>query len=333
MKCCPQCYHKSPNPEISHRLICSQCPHETCSASANNSLVSSCPKCRKGSLILNRPINRSFLLTCNHNKCHHTLSVVQSAVEVKRSKNKCLKCSAFKLLVSSNDEIYAANSTDYIESCVFCDDRFAPYIFDPREIGQLRQEPSDQYTRQESRTIERPDSHPLRDRLNIRPEVNHLRLFEKPKQGVTYGFRSGQTSGADPIQRREAKRKINQGIKNIKGQPNNEVDFNENRGIMEAPREFNRYNDHFQFLKFDKPYMARKERQEEGLSQHRMRYTNSNWYYREEEAKEFHQQSNDDLHSEPMKLEQTDESKMCLVNLPKEEKNCLVEYQVDRSEK
>lgn len=99
LKCCPQCYHKSPHPEISQRLICSQCPSDTCTVSALYTEVAMCPRCSRGKLILNRSIDRAFYATCNNNRCTHCLILVHNAADVKRSQQKCPHCTSYKLKV------------------------------------------------------------------------------------------------------------------------------------------------------------------------------------------------------------------------------------------
>lgn len=210
LKCCPHCYHKSPHPDISQRLICSQCPHETCSASFVNNFISVCTKCRAGYMILNRSINNSFYLSCNQNRCNHILVAIQSAQEVKRSKLKCVSCSWYKLIVDILDQVYLNNPVDYIETCVFCDDRFAPYIYEPnplpKSILEKREPPSSIGEKNLDFKQDKLADH--RKILNVQSS----QLFSK-KRVQNPGL---QLLGADPFHRRENKSKINQNIKQNK---------------------------------------------------------------------------------------------------------------------
>ena len=99
LRCCPQCYHKSPHPEVSPRLICSQCPEISCPASTINWELGPCPRCSRGKLILNRPIDKAFYATCNHNRCSHSLVLVRNALDVQRSSSRCGHCGLFRLKV------------------------------------------------------------------------------------------------------------------------------------------------------------------------------------------------------------------------------------------
>lgn len=57
---CPQCYHRSPFPDFSQRVICGQCPNTQCQFSQAGTEVINCSKCVKGSMILNQNINGKY---------------------------------------------------------------------------------------------------------------------------------------------------------------------------------------------------------------------------------------------------------------------------------
>lgn len=183
LRCCPQCYHKSPYPFISPRLICSQCPNDKCSASVVYSEVCPCPQCRQGKMILNRAIDKFYYLTCNFNKCNYSLIVVQNAAEVKRSQSLCPTCSSFKLRVVPAHQVYSMNRIDCVEACVFCDERYKNYIMEPNVKGKLE-------------------------------AFDGSRHSQTPRAAQSsQGFEQHQAWAFDPLRRKEAKRKVNNGVK------------------------------------------------------------------------------------------------------------------------
>jgi hypothetical protein len=131
LRCCPLCYHKSPYPAAGQRLICSQCPSVACLASGANNAVRRCPACDAGRLVLNRPVAGAVAASCDQNRCAYRLVLLQAAVRVRRATAQCPHCAAFRLAVDLQDPAGLRDHLPTEDVCVFCDPRFAPYIYQP----------------------------------------------------------------------------------------------------------------------------------------------------------------------------------------------------------
>lgn len=121
---CPQCYHRSPFPDIAQRIICSQCKNGQCNFSESNTDVCACRQCGKGKMILNQAIQGKYNLTCNMNNCMNIITVAENATKVSRIGKKCQNCASSVLNIKFVDG-------DEVTCCVFCDMDYNRYVYRP----------------------------------------------------------------------------------------------------------------------------------------------------------------------------------------------------------
>lgn len=102
---------------------------------------------------------------------------------------------------------------DFVETCVFCDDRFAPYIYEPRPTKKQIQENMDTYNRPATKSADPGLSKHHHQRRKSQGDFGRrANNYQKRGQDVS----SSHHGKADPYHKKESKRKVNQGVKNGK---------------------------------------------------------------------------------------------------------------------
>jgi hypothetical protein len=68
-------------------------------------------------MILNSEINSQFYMTCNNNKCNHTVVLVENVLNASVANVGCQQCNSKQLTIESL-------GSPKITTCVFCDPNF-----------------------------------------------------------------------------------------------------------------------------------------------------------------------------------------------------------------